>query len=103
MAPAWIRSQRRQCKLRILMRVSPVLVVLALQVPAAHFGWGWVRPRIVVAAGMILLIGGVFRTVDLTKALCILSEAIERYEFESAATESGLEEAGSAAYCAARV
>jgi len=93
-APAWIRSERRRYWLRILGWVSPAALVLALEIPAANSWWRWLRPWHVLAASLVLLAGGWFQARKLGQASGILGEAMERYEYESAATERELEEAG---------
>jgi hypothetical protein len=93
-APDWIRRQRRHYRLRILGWVSPALLALLLQIPAAHWHWRWVRPWQVLSVGLVLLTGAMFKTRKLRQASHILGEAIERYEYESAATQSDLDEAG---------
>jgi hypothetical protein len=89
-APAWIRDKRRGYRLRILGWFAPAPAAWA----AVSMGWRWVRPWQILSAGLVLLIGAVFKTRKLRTAAGRLSEAIGRYEFESAATESDLDEAG---------
>jgi hypothetical protein len=91
-APAWIRDQRRRYRLRFLGWVSPAALALALQIADAH--WQCARPWQVFSVGLVLLAGAMFKTRKLREASHTLGEAIERYQFESAATESDLEQAG---------
>ncbi len=96
-APAWIRSKRRGYRLRILRWLSPALLPVVLPAVALLLGWRWLlRPWhavFVVAAFILLFVGATYGTRKLVGARGILSEAIERYEYESAAAESDLEEA----------
>jgi hypothetical protein len=95
-APEWIRRKRLRCRLKALGWVSPAMLALTWQLAAALIEWRWVRPwhaAPLVAVFVLLLAGGIFMARKLKKAAGILSQAIERYEFESAATESELQEA----------
>jgi hypothetical protein len=97
-APAWIREMRRRYLLRILVWISPVLVALLLAPAAATLHrplaqyWGAVQVYLLL---LFLLLNAllVWRS-KLLKAFLILSQAIGRYEYESAATEADLTEAG---------
>lgn len=91
-APTWVRERRRQYRLRVLGCISPAVAALAFETAAAYFGWRWVRPGQILAAGLVLLFGGLLKAGRPSTASRILTEAIERYEFESAATESALDE-----------
>jgi hypothetical protein len=95
-APAWIRGRRRRYRLRILLR-GPAALVWALLMAAA--GWNWPSHRLLaaVAAAAVIVGTGVW-ALGPAKASRVLSEAIERYEFESASTESELDEAGQRAF-----
>jgi hypothetical protein len=95
-APDWIRSRRRRYRLRILGWVSPAMLALILPLAAVLFEWRRMRTWHVAplaAVFILLLAGGMFKASKLSKAAGALSEAIERYEYESAATESALQEA----------
>ena len=96
-APAWIRNQRRRYRLSILGWICPALVAPALPAAAVILQWRWVEPwhgAVFVAVFILYSVGALLGTRKLMKARDMLSEAMERYEFESAATESDLEEAG---------
>jgi FtsH-binding integral membrane protein len=96
-APAGIRSKRRRCTLRILGWFTVPLAGALLM--AALFWWPlwyrgpWVFP-LLLAVFVGSLVGAMFGTRKLKKVWDILGEAIERYECESAATQSDLDEAG---------
>lgn len=92
-APAWIRDKRRRCRLRLLRRVSPLLLVM-LSIPAALYSRAippWLV-YVIFTAVFIVTVAAPGRR-RLKKAHDILKEAIDRYEFESAATDSALHEA----------
>ncbi len=95
-APEWIRGQRRRYRLRILAWLLPALVVVAPPAGAAILQWQWVEPWHMAAfLGAFLLYCGAatLGTRKPMKARDILGQAIERYEYESAGTESELAEA----------
>jgi hypothetical protein len=97
-APAGIRSKRRRCTLGILAWLIPVPLAGALPIMALSWRWRWLlRPwgfPFVLAVFIGSLVGAMFGTLKLMKAREILGEAMARYEFESAATQSVLDEAG---------
>jgi len=96
-APAWVRDMRRRCRLRILGWYGPALLAVALPAAGTLLGFRLARPWQMFAAAAVpipLLIGAMIGTRKLTRAVGILGEAIEPYEFESAAAESDLDEAG---------
>lgn len=104
-APAWIRDKGRGYRRRILGWISPALLALAFPVAVAVFKWPWVQPwhAVVFLAVFILYsVGFLFGIRKLMKARDILAEAIERYEYEPAATEGDLEASGRQASEAAR-
>ncbi len=96
-APAWIRSRQLGCRLKILAWISPAMFAVTLSAAAARLRWPWVLPwhaAAFLAAFVAFLVGAMIGTRKLMKARDILGEAMARYEFESAATESVLDEAG---------
>jgi hypothetical protein len=106
-APEWVRKQRRGYRLKILVWILPALLALALPAAAALLRWQWVEPWHAAAFfGALILysVGALAGTRKPMKARDILGKAIDRYEYESAATEGELEEADRLASeaCAAR-
>jgi hypothetical protein len=93
-APAWIRRKLRQCRLSVLGWFGPALLVFGLQMAGAFQAWHSVQPLWILGVCVVLFTAAVFRTRKLRPAVGLLGEAIDRYEYESAATESDLEEAG---------
>jgi hypothetical protein len=96
-APPWIRGQRRRYRLKILAWICPALVAPALPAAAVILQWRWVEPwhcAVFVAVFVLYSVAALLGTRKLMKARDMLSESIERYQFESAATESDLEQAG---------
>jgi hypothetical protein len=96
-APAWIGDQRRSYRLRILGWISPALLALAFAAAAVVLRWQWVQPwhgAVLLAVFILYSVGSLFGTRKLMKARDILGQAMERYEYESAAVESDLDEAG---------
>jgi len=94
-APVWIRRQRYRCQLKISAWMSPVIVVvMALPSAGVFWRWNWDRPWnngfCVAALVFVLLALAAQKTRPLMKARDILNEAIERYEYESGATENTL-------------
>jgi hypothetical protein len=92
-APAWICGKRRSYSVRIRRWIGPALLAWALLTTVGYLEWRWLRPWQDTAAGVLLFAGAMYGARKLRKARDILGEAIERYEFESAATESDLGEA----------
>jgi hypothetical protein len=83
--------------LKILAWISPAMFAVTLSAAAARLRWPWVLPwhaAAFLAAFVAFLVGAMIGTRKLMKARDILGEAMARYEFESAATESVLDEAG---------
>lgn len=96
-APAWVRDQRRRYWLKILEWFGTAVLAVTLSGAALLLGLRWPRPRqlgFVLAAFLICMVGALYGTRNLWAARSILGEAMERYEFESAATGSELDEAG---------
>jgi len=96
-APEWIREKRRRYRTGILAWFSPVALAYVLIAAADLSRWRWHRlsPAIMALAAFVLLWLGIamVRKWKPMRALRILSNAIGRYEYESAATESDLQEA----------
>jgi hypothetical protein len=95
-APAWILCGRRRCRLRVFGWSSPSQLWAAFLVAFLIFRWRWIpfdHFLVLLALACILQLSAESKTRGLIKARNILGEAIERYEYESAATESDLEEA----------
>jgi|SRR5271157_2090373 len=93
-APGWIRDKRRSYLLRILGRLSPAfLLAVAFAAVAGFLHWRYLRPWRAPAVLLPLLAGFLLGARKLVGAQIILGEAIARYEYESAATESVLDEA----------
>jgi len=95
-APQWIRDKRRRCWMGIVGWTSPVALTCLLQVAYDLSRWRWGWPWLAVAfpvAFALLLVIAMLKTGRPVTAERILSEAIERYEYESAATDGELMEA----------
>jgi hypothetical protein len=92
-APGWIREKRRSYLLRILRWISPVLLALALAPAAAALHWPWAQSWGMAEVYLLLLAAVLAGRSKLLEAHAILGRAIERYEYESAATEGVLDEA----------
>ncbi|MGA2275793.1 MAG: hypothetical protein ABSH00_19770 [Bryobacteraceae bacterium] len=88
-APAWIRRNKLRYRLTALAWASPVILTLAFFGVSAIFRWRWVRPWQVLVVLAVLFVGAALKTRRLVQARQILDEAIERYEFESAADDEG--------------
>ena len=94
-APPWIVHKLFRCRLKIFAWMSPVAIaIMALPAVAVSWRWNWERPWsiafCVAAVVFLLLVSAGHKTRRLMKARDILTEAIERYEFESAATGNTL-------------
>jgi hypothetical protein len=88
-APPWIRRRRRLCWIKALGWLSPAILAFA----AIPFEQQWMRSWHivpVVAVFILLLAAGAFKAGKPLEAALIFSQAVERYEYESAATESEL-------------
>lgn len=88
-APPWIRRKRRLCWMAALGWLSPAILAFA----AIPFEQQWMRSWHivpVVAVFILLLAAGVFKGAKPLEAGLILSQAVERYEYESAAAEGDL-------------
>jgi hypothetical protein len=92
-APAWIRHKKRRCDVTILAWYGLLGLAILLYVVFGH-RWHWFRPwQTIPLMGVFLgLLALLSRRHELAAAN-ILGEAIERYEFESQATEEDLREA----------
>ncbi len=96
-APPWIRERRRQYRMKVLRWFVPAMAAMVLPAALNRMGfqllWPW-QKILAAAAPIPLMLVAILRTRKMMRAVGILGEAINRYEFESAVTDSDLEETG---------